>query len=485
MAAPAPFNVITSYETASVSVNALRTVSVNITSCPTFLNAFPDNYNNYIQKINAMRAASPKEKNAVVADMVTETLRDACPAVAQFYCLGQGFVTRSRAFFSTDPSVQVLNYDAYIATGTQVTDPKEIDDYNHCVDSYRTYMVNGGFALNNELATLRGAVKNTINASGNLVPLQVMLREMIEKRRFNLGGTSAGAEHLREVREALSGDLDQKIIFPFSKSERKAVGFSFSNQINNRAERNEGGRCLLASTAVAKDTQLEGDLLNTITRKFHAMPQDHVNYQLFDRIIREANAILDPEDVDAADGAGFLSQRSNIDPLWLTFYFAFKVIKLSVADFYKWQRAIYATCRKIRGKENIRAVLATMLDLPGVQDTLGKMSQSTEIHTPPWVMHFSRLYDIAAVICPCDAYNVAATIQTPAISWRYLFTVNPAVKGFISYLTTLNAVEKTADETSEIHQSERMLQQFILGRNSPLANTNHLTGNALDVTIVG
>jgi hypothetical protein len=194
--------------------------------------------------------------------------------------------------------------------------------------------------------------------------------------------------------------------------------------------------------------------------------------------------MLNPEDEDAGVGAGFLAQRYNIDPLWFTFYIPFKLLKLDVKGFYNWQRVIWGVCRKIRGKTNMEALLRQYQNVAGITLMLQKTSRSTEIYTPPWVFHTSRIYDIAAVIGPCDSKNARATVTDPAISWRYFFNINPAVQGLMSFIVSLNVIEMTADPQTEINQSEKILQQFILGRDSPTANTNNLTGNALNVQII-
>jgi len=308
---------------------------------------------------------------------------------------------------------------------------------------------------------------------------------MEEKRRDRIGAGGAGAQHLEEITVALSSDLNEPVVIALPRQERRAVGFAYTVGEDGVPVRNRGGSALLLSSALAKDHQTGGNMRERVAEALEGMIRNHPNYAMFTRAMAESGAMLNPQDEDAAQGAGFLSQRSNIDPLWLTFYIAFKVLSLSVADFYKWQSAIYTTCRTIRGKNNLRAVLSTFQQYPGVGLTINSMSNSSEIYSPPWVLHWSRLYDIAACIGPCDSKKPDLTISKPAVSWRYFFTVNPARRGVIKFIVTLNAIEKIADPAGDVLQSEKILHQYILGRISPLANTNEVTGNALSVRFVG
>jgi hypothetical protein len=96
---PQPFANIHSYADALTAVNAMRTTYQTVSRFPSFLQQFPNTYNLYIDNINQIRDSSVAEKSAVSADMIKQTLSDACPAAAQFYCLSGGFVASSYVFF--------------------------------------------------------------------------------------------------------------------------------------------------------------------------------------------------------------------------------------------------------------------------------------------------------------------------------------------------------------------------------------------------
>jgi hypothetical protein len=482
---PEPFSGIVSYASALNTVNGLRGTYTTVSRYPSFLQQFPDNYDTYIDKINQIRDSPFAQKSAVSADMIKETLKDACSAAAQFYCISGKFVTTSFSFFSRDPSAAALVYDRYIPPNTRVEDPEEINLYNLSVTNYRNYLAQHGLPESPEMQTKQGEASVVLNAQGELVSLQRMLASMIAKREDRLEAPGAGALHLQEVRAALAGDLGQPLMLSFPKPERRQPGFGYTVDENGAGTRVPGGRALLLSSAVTKDTQMRGNLKARIEEYLRMNANNAANYQLFSRVIAECNAMMNPKDQDAGAGAGFLSQRSNIDPLWFTFYMAFTILKLSVKQFYDWQSVIWGVCRKIRKKTNMKALLRQYQNVPGITIMLQKISRNTEIYTAPWVLHSSRIYDIAAVIGPCDSKNARATINDSAVSLRYFFNINPVVRGLMRFIVSLNVVEITADPQSEINQSEKILQQFILGRDSPLANTNNLTGNALNVRIIG
>lgn len=206
------------------------------------------------------------------------------------------------------------------------------------------------------------------------------------------------------------------------------------------------------------------------------------------RAVTEAKNLFEGTTKLSADALGFFSQRMNIDLVWLTFFVAKYYAKVNSNDFYIWQRAIYMACEEQRGVLSVERALvyARGLSIPGVEEMMKHMSKNTDIYLPPWILNYSRIYDVAAVICPFDAGNIMKTVIKPAISWRYFLSLDFKLQptGF-NLITSLWNLEKIANEgVEDIRLSERILHQAVMGRNSPLCNTNFITGNALNVKIV-
>lgn len=482
--APAPFGRITTRAQARTEVMVFRQLSNNITKFDTFLQELPNNYTFYINK--AARTNTERERSAVSAELISNILMNAAPAVAQFYILSQKFVTAAReAIVANVAALRQLRYDNYLPAGSKCEDPAAIDLYNTAITSFRAGLVARGITLDQEFVTQQGQVVVNLAVGDQAAAITNMLARMIRKRQDQLGAAGAGAEHLEEVRQVLAGDWGIDFMFSFVDPLRKADGFG-ATKVQNVWVDTPGTRALLLSSALAKDQQLGGQLLERV--KQYVDDADNVegpNYDMLSRAVVEADNFLNPAHEDAGEGAGFMSQRSNIDPLFLTFYIAFHVLNLSVSDFYNWQRAIYTAGRKIRGKTNMGLVLRGFNRFPGVELMMTKLSQSTEMHCPPWVLNTSRIYDIVACIGICDCKNVAVTITNPGVSWRYFFNIRAENRSLLPFLTAIDTVEggpQSGDE--EIIQAEKILYQFIVGRDSPLSNTNGINGNALDVVIV-
>lgn len=214
------------------------------------------------------------------------------------------------------------------------------------------------------------------------------------------------------------------------------------------------------------------------------------NKRLLKRAMVEAQKLVDGTSNFGEGSTGFYSQRMNIDPIWLTFFVAKYYAQVTVDQFYVWQRSIWITCQHQLGSMAAQRTLeyAQSLNIPGVDKVLAHISVNTDIYLPPWILNYNRIYDIAAVIAPFDCGNIEKTTLSPAISWRYFLSLDFRNHvGSLNFITSLWNMEKMNNEGTgdqDIRLSERILHQIIMGRNSPLCNTNTVSGNALNVKIV-
>lgn len=134
---------------------------------------------------------------------------------------------------------------------------------------------------------------------------------------------------------------------------------------------------------------------------------------------------------------GFHAHKMDIDPVWLAFFTAVHYAKISINEFYDWQSGIYCICQNIREEREIMRIMNNLIaaGIPGYNEMRVKASSVTDIDLPPWIFTPGRIYDIAAVIGPCDAKNVETTIAKPAISWRYFLSLDFGKKDeFLSLL---------------------------------------------------
>ncbi|UYV62285.1 K02A2.6-like, partial [Cordylochernes scorpioides] len=190
---------------------------------------------------------------------------------------------------------------------------------------------------------------------------------------------------------------------------------------------------------------------------------DHANAGLWNRVLHEVGLFQNGQRGEGEKGAGYESQKTNIDPLWLSYFTAIKLCNLKWAQFKVFQRGIYAIGLNVRGKENIKAMVNSMSGVPDFTLLRGKLSRNMNIYTPPWMITPSRMYDIVAVFGACDNAMARDTLKLPVISWRYFLGLRLSADGPFRFLLALWGIEKTAKElsadASDASQAERAFQQ--------------------------
>lgn len=188
-----------------------------------------------------------------------------------------------------------------------------------------------------------------------------------------------------------------------------------------------GGKSLLLSTALLHMKQRKTDDDKKIFKKvtdFITAPEPAGNAgKANHKILRQAMKEVEIFE-SKAEGGVYANQETNIDPVWLCFFVAFKIAKVgSIDQFYLYQRDLPNpnACKKIRGANNMKHVLGAMAEggLVGMQSLRNALSECTRINLPPWVLKPSRLYDAAAPIGACDVLNAFNTLDHPTFSWRY------------------------------------------------------------------
>lgn len=272
--------------------------------------------------------------------------------------MGQKVVTAAYNHFQNDAlSVKLWtdHYQKYIPAHTECNDLEENKLYKQAVKSFRMNM-QVHFTTIPELNTVRGRPIAKLHVGNAAGYLGEMLTRMTEKRgrRLNKPNVS-GAKHTEDVMIGLSGDWDEPILLPFKNGLRASEGAGLTADGLVRT-----GKVYLVSTALAAiqqkiDREEGGSLIDGLKEKLDTFnPQTRVgreNKEIITACVGEAESILNGSlDLSSGQSAGFNGQDSNIDPVWLTFFVAVKVCKLTINDFYNWQRGIYIATRKLRGK---------------------------------------------------------------------------------------------------------------------------------------
>lgn len=471
------------YERLGVQLNT------NLTPYDSLITDMPDTFHSWISK--AGKAKDFKEASGVCADMLGTVVRKAYPSALAATLLSKGFQDKIHGHFQRNEFVNNVNYDQYMAVNETFKNKKVIDDYLKDVERFRTRL--GFEEVGSE--TIHGVVSPRLASRGASMPLLLEMTELIKTRS---GASSAGAEHAEEFLNSLDGDWTIFPVVAFYDKERKAKGFAVT--IAENEAQNEynvlsvegGGNALLMSSALASRLQRRTgwqELLQGYKEKAEAVVNPEVR-RYYLRVVYEAeNMVAGRSGVEGeTDGESFVAQQSNIDPIYLFGFIVYGMAKCSVSDFYYLQPAIYACTQKYRGKTNLQAIFSSS----GLRG-LGKMgaiirliSGNTDIHLPPFVLNYSRLFDLCAPVCPFSLANIKGTARLPSVIFRSGLGFKPEVKGMLAFITTLYSMEKIAQQkegaaNEEIYLSVRMLQQYIVGRVGPLTNTNFLVGRAGDV----
>ncbi|AJG39333.1 nucleocapsid protein [Xinzhou Spider Virus] len=479
------------------------TVYSDVTHFDSLTNTFVTNYTWYLEEVK--KSTGTKAKNAVVANMIKDIVGRCGPVAAQLRFLGKDFVKECVDHFKKDKDADILK-TTIKSYKNKYEDPKPewLAAYKDSVTAFRKMMREKNYE-GPESLWMQQAVQAELKVGTATADILAMLTRMKELRAKQLGGTVSGCAHLEEAVTALQADLSMPLITSWKKgvlTERADVGGAYKyDEGTGKYGPDEEGKMLLLSSAICAMNQnpikLHKDILKKLStfvtdKKDTTNTAEKQNWEIISRAMAEGEALFTGATL-LKEGAGagkYSSQMMNIDPLWFTFFVCTKIAEVTSADdFYRWQRGIYGACTAYRGRAHMESLFTTFetSGLPGYDKMKAANSVAKDIHLPPWIFTYARTYDIAACIAPLDIQNPDGTIQKPAISWRYFLCLNfEKKKEAISFITSLWNVEGLANagETEDIRISERILHQVIMGRNSPLANTNMITGNALNVKIV-
>lgn len=477
---PEPFGLETR-EQLLAWLTPIASLYTNITRYPSLCNTFPSTFADYINRCTA--AGTSSAKSAVAAKMIEECLRPCNPVLAQMEVLLFKNVTKAHTFFSSDPDAESLskNYYKYMAAGSKCENPEELKEYRESVCKFRMTME---YSMP-EAQTLQGTVQTELSVGNNSAGLLNMVARMIKKRNTRLGikeggqklGKGVTQDHIAAVMGIISQDMNDEILVPEWKNGLKtknaaglhlfSTGMAYLMQ-NGNTEAKAYYSKMADFTKVKEGVSISGKS----------------NQDFFHLIVSEIDRLLMQLGRNQSE---YYGQIANIDPIWFTFFIAFKQCNLSVVEFYNWQRAVYTAARFIKGRVNMKSMLTSLISVKGISSLISNASASGEIHLPPWIFTMNRIYDISATIGCGDCKNMKKTVMKPSISWRYFLMLDyKDNKDSLGFIVSLDAMEEDAlSKTSggDIRQSEKMLQQVIMGRDSPLANTNTISGNALNVTI--
>uniref|UniRef100_A0AAT9J9Q0 Nucleocapsid protein n=1 Tax=Periplaneta americana nairovirus 3 TaxID=3133472 RepID=A0AAT9J9Q0_9VIRU len=464
----------------------------NLTRYRSLISQIPNTFNNWVDK--ARKAKSFKEGSGVCADMIGTVVRDAYPSLVAATLLGEEFQNRIRNHFISNNFVKSIRYGDYLREGAKFSDKSVIDGYMVDVEAFRESLnldVEGCFVL-------RGLVPTDMQSNGASL---ILLREMTTLIKTKAGSQNAGAEHATEFLNALEGDWSALPIVANYDRERKARGFAV--EISEEGEEGAlvatpvdgGGHALLMSSALASSLQRSADWRAGIAdckRRAAGIADMNVR-KYYTRVVAEAeNMITGKSQVEGEeDGESFVAQHSNIDPIYLFGFIVYGIMRCSLDDFYRMQPAIYACTQKYRGKINLKAIFQSsgIRGVGKMSALIGLISNNTDIHLPPFVLNYTRLFDLCAPICPFSLANIKGTARLPSVTFRSALGIKTEVRGLLIFITSLYSMEKIVEELDgstqdEIYLSVRMLQQYIVGRVGPLTNTNFMEGRAGDVNWV-
>lgn len=390
-----------------------------------------------------------KEGDWTVGKYLSGALKKAGDAKAALWCMSDIIIHNVRnLMIRWQPIRNYRDYDEEAGAGVDRGTPEEYNRYKDMVIQFRT-------ALGPEFAPTAGNVLGHLSVGRHANDIAQMILEMSEGKSTKkkdptyIPAISAGVPHDLETDE---------IIEPAKKLNGRKV------------------RKLALALKVDRDLRIRADaFVADVQTRLEAVPPAAVT------VVGQANAAILRECIELAeafeDGQAIRGQEANIDPLFMTFYQLFVVMKSSEVQAKNLMRVLWKVNQQCAGRKEKAAALQSYVSLGGDRFA-GFLVKNGSIYLPPWVVTYRRVEEMAAVAM-FDRANISASVSAPAVSWRFFFNLKTNGTQKAQIITQINVLEK--EQKTKV--SEHMLHQVLVGRAGSCECTINREGNALNCTI--
>nr|QPZ88454.1 nucleocapsid protein [Soybean thrips bunya-like virus 9] len=456
----------------------------------------------------------PEYRSAVIACWSQYVFRYESPIVHSLYIQSGNFFSVVSEFFKSNRIVRRLlneqfNFLDANCDCTLKRTKAPVSEYRKACDDFRA-------AINtvrpDAFEVLMGSVESELNVdSSNLHAFREMLEIIKNSTEGNRQGSEQGAAHLGECLRYFEtfSHADLPLFYMKRRKDTKFKGNEAEIQLNENnlqckfGELEEG--VYLMTTAAVKymqaDPEKEGDLLAKLEATITSLTEAYVEDQTAPSADAQTNAdylkfllewreeLRNSKEWNNGEETAF-QQFANMDTLFSSLFWAFKLAKVdNYNDFLNLGVTLYKIGKASSGKKNMKEMLGKTVNR-NVRDLVKCVSESENIHLPPFVLNSKRLLEMAACLFPVSAKSVQSWVN-PIGHPKYLLH-GEASSGAANFLVDLYHMEKAAFDgraslgmqRMDIYQSCYLLHQLLIGKGNIFSNTQKVTGNASEAKIV-
>lgn len=494
-AIPPPFGTITSLEDSAQAIREAGVkLSVESTKLPsqfTIKNAQEFLYeSSHFEESESTDDA--KYIRTVATDLFITVLKYAAPQEAQVYFMSAKFLERSKSYFDgAENAAHDLAevYEKYLPVGSARSDPDELALYHRACMEWREYMSE---MIPPEMNIQEKKNATRVDVGGYLKEFGSMYANM-EKKRCKLASSLFTDDiDIIAVKTAFQEELP---VLPFPLQERSKTVVDGAMELNDQGEivSTPNGPLLVSVASINELTEDESAASYMVQIINNRLKDLYLTLKAKQDKTKDETELLNMITVTVKETFAIpTALLSNGDLFFNTHFLLFKILELSILEFYDFQSVIYVLGRKLLGKTLAMAYLVSLNRLPGISKFITKISESTEPGLPPWVMNWNRLSDMVAIIGACDCTHFELTVRNPAISWRYISNFSYISCDITQFLLHMFWIEERMDKLNSkkddyipdrLFLSELALSELLSGRRNVFVNTYKTRGEEIPVSV--
>lgn len=478
----------------------------NRTNSPSYFDQLP-NPGPYWRGLNT--AGTPVERDAILSRYNEECLGQAPPLREQCWILNETFAEKAIQNILDGLAETTANvyremdmfYPRYLPVDAICTDPRPVELYRKSCLVFREFM---GETDDGLTGILTGEVQTRLavhpETAARLRDMLQRMRQQTERRYGAQNARQDSTELLNGVKAFLRDCGETEPPVPLTATNRMDIaGFVIVQGDRPTHARAAANGIHLISTAIMQlrsknDVEIEG-LLETFGNRLRATvarPGSTAEERRVALTYLEWKAIWDAEAVlvtENNEGQGVFSQQSaGIDLLFSAFYWAVKCGVTDYASLKRLNRFLYSLGLRSVGSRKMREYLASTLN-PCGGAILRMISDSKDVHLPPFVLTCARVSDLVAALGAFTTEDTRVNdVGRYACSDRYILNLRREETMGLAFLTLSWAMwdfsRRGHPAEDAICVAEHLLHQYLLRKKSPFQNTHQLGGNALNVEII-
>lgn len=472
-------------------INHLPEVSLDNTNFGSQLRVLRDP-TSYRTKID--NSTNPREASAQVGRYIVDCLAPAS-LVQQCAWVYSGTFVKVALKAAQSPSCVALKKlaDKYLAAGSECTDPSEIKVYHEALLEWRKKIsgVLPAGAPGHAFSILKdSSVKQLFVDPNEVAVVGEMITELNSQRAKNLGSRpvvpdqSSHFEAFNYFFSSLCLGLSPAINIEITRRSKNGLpGFKIENGLMVRDDNATG--TLLASSALKKLSQENRATFIATMSAIFDLP-DKVSYK-GTLMVAAYEATTSFENNTSSSGSGFSQQSSNIDALFLPFFWAAQYggVKTPL-EFIDINGFFYFLGKNAIGKTKLKRVMG-LSSSDKVKGIARGITDSTRIHVPPFTLTASRVDDMVNLFGSFLIISLDS-INTSVSGWRTALNLSMSSKLCLTFIIRVWALERAVfrkyPDPDAIYVSTHMLHQCLLQKTSPFQCSDFVEGNAFQVEIV-